>query len=214
MNSIADSALTARLRSRRAVIVLGFAFVALALGASASLGGPERGCSEVAPGDIFESTNYTPASQQRRPPGGPINPTGAQSGPALVRGTLPTTIDGLPLQWFSHSAAGTFAYYWDLPIEPTTTVDTFGGSRGVEFQVVPRDGGSSFASMLLAEFGDRATPVEVGPFDGALTWHDPDVNGLRRHGLYWSDGQVHYSLIADRPAEEIVNLGRHFACAP
>jgi hypothetical protein len=70
----------------------------------------------------------------------------------------------------------------------------------------------SFATYLTITFPARTTPVKVGSFDGALTWADPDANGVRTHNLYWSDGKFNYSLIVNRSADATLALGRGLVC--
>lgn len=65
---------------------------------------------------------------------------------------------------------------------------------------------------LLADFPDRAIPVQVGSLAGAMTWADPLANGVRTHNVYWSDGTYNYSLIANRSGAAALTLARGMAC--
>jgi hypothetical protein len=88
----------------------------------------------------------------------------------------------------------------------------FLANGGIVYERQPLADGESFAAYLLATRGERAIPVEVGSHRAALVWADPFPNGLRTHNLYWSDGTFNYSLIADRPAEALVTIGRGLVC--
>jgi hypothetical protein len=72
--------------------------------------------------------------------------------------------------------------------------------------------GESFVDYILNTLGERAIKVEIGDYTGAISWGDPDVNGIRPHALTWSDGQWNYSLTADASPEKLVALGRDLVC--
>lgn len=130
-----------------------------------------------------------------------------------MKATLPSAIDAMPLQYFNYSSAGTYAYYWNQPITTSTTVGAFGKGGGLEFHVEPVLPNSGTVVDAATSLGERATRIDVSRFAAALVWHDPDRSGLRRHGLYWADDASNYSLIGDRQAFELVNLGREITCA-
>ena len=169
-------------------------------------------CSEVAAGSIRESQEFTPAEQQRgRLPERPI-----VDGPGLTplpRGDgVPLLIDGRPLQYAIASAQGPYLFYLNVPLGPEMTRSDFLKAGGLSYDALSIDEGEPFPPALLAQVGDRATPVEVGEYEGALVWADPTEENVRAHGLYWADGTTNYSLVAARGPEYLVNLGRGLVC--
>ncbi|MEO8625701.1 MAG: hypothetical protein ABI452_03285 [Candidatus Limnocylindrales bacterium] len=143
----------------------------------------------------------------------PINPSGAASNPVPPELSHVAVLDGMPRQYAVVPYENTaYQYFAQKPLGGSTTLSGFLGSGGLLFTIEPAQPNFSFSSYLKGELGDRATDVEVGPFDAALTWADPDESGVRSHNLYWSDGAEEYSLIGVRTAAAIVNLGRTIAC--
>jgi len=123
-------------------------------------------------------------------------------------------IDGQSLRWALVGEAGeVYRYFLSEPIPSQLTREEFMAKGGIEFDRDPVADGPSFAEYLIEVLGERAVRVAVADYTGALTWADPDINGLRTHNLYWSDGKYNYSLIADRSAAELVNLGRGLSCS-
>jgi hypothetical protein len=106
-----------------------------------------------------------------------------------------------------------YAYFLNQSMTELTRSD-FMRLGGIEFHQEPVDSTTgSFAAMLLASLGERAVPVQVGSFQGALTWADPDVGGIRTHNIYWSDGLHNFALIANRSGADVVTLARDLACS-
>lgn len=190
------------------------AVLAIASGASRLTATTAASCNQLSEGAIGESQEFTPYELMRTKPfDGLINPTGAESAPVPAKAKLAvSTIDGLERQFTVVGTNGAvYSYFLDRPLGAATRSD-FLAEGGVQVDQEPLTPDGPFAMYLLATLGDRAVPVKVGPFDGALTWADPDVKGNRSHNLYWSDGEYNYSLISNRSAAAVVNLGRTLVC--
>lgn len=146
--------------------------------------------------------------------------------------------DSIPIETISHSAASLLAdealtngfatstfqgsnefgegglveYYGPNSVVGVSISD-FVRSGGVQASKEPIVKGQEFAEVLGSMFPERVTWVEVGPYKGAMTHADPDLNGIRTHNLYWNDGKSEFSIIWDRPGAQVVNLGRSIACS-
>jgi hypothetical protein len=108
---------------------------------------------------------------------------------------------------------GSIRFYGRRPIGQDTDLPTFLADEGILFTQVRREAGRESVSVLaVAEVGERAFIVRVGPFEAALVHGDPLYNGVRPHGLYWSDESWDYTILADLPAEALVNLARNSVC--
>jgi hypothetical protein len=141
-----------------------------------------------------------------------INPSGEELGEVPSDARV-DSIDGLPLRWASVSGNGeVYQYFLDTDIDPKLTIPEFIAAAGIELDRDPTSNGESFASFVLSTFGERAVKIELGNYEAALVWADPEINGIRTHHLYWSDGVYNYSLIADRSPEQLVTLGRDLVC--
>lgn len=180
--------------------------------AACTRAGPS-GCASLPSGSIQEITDFTPAQQMRT--GGvqlPLAdfglPTTANSADHLIRDG---ELDGLPLQLALTNGDALYRYFLDGPIPKTMTPEQFWAAGGVQFERDPAQS-DDFAAFLLEELGERALPVEIGPYRGALTWADPTPSGVRTHNLYWSDAESSYALIAVRSPEAMVNLARGIVC--
>jgi hypothetical protein len=124
----------------------------------------------------------------------------------------PTTLDGRTVRWVVAMDDGSVArYFFDRPISSSLTPEDFWAQGGVQLERHPSTG-VAFYGVVLQEFPERAVPVKVGAFDGAMTWADPASNGVRTHNVYWSEDQYDYALIADRSAAAAVTLAREVAC--
>ena len=205
----------------RAPVRLVLAGIVVGLGLSVALGvsrlsaGTPAGCASVAEGSIVESAKFTPYKNMRSHlPPAPLNPQAAPIPDLAADTRVPANaIDGRSLQWAAVGKTGdAYQYFLDEPIAVDLTREDFMAMGGIEFDRDPQGDAPTFAGSLLDLLGERAVQVAVGDHLGALTWADPDVNGLRTHNLYWSDGKYNYSLIANRSASELVNLGKGLAC--
>ena len=131
---------------------------------------------------------------------------------AVVSGGL---IDALPIQHVVTTASGAvYQYFLDRPLGTGMTPSDFAAAGGIQYQRDPIEQSAPFARDLLAQLKERAVLVRVRGYDATLTWADPLENGIRTHNLYWSDGFYNYALIANRPAEALVNLGRSLGRSP
>lgn len=189
------------------VIFLGYALVA------ASANAPQQ-CDRIAAGAITESSDFTPYELRRGGAMGDdrINPNGIEFVLSAADADLPSKFGGLEIMFTVRVGTGVYAYYGDAPVDDKTTNDAFLAGGGIEYSIEDAEGGGSFADWLLNNLGERALPIGVGVDQGALTWADPNSLGTRTHNLYWYDGTNNYSLIADRPADQIVNLARALTC--
>lgn len=187
--------------------------VGVAVGARQLMAAASASCGPVAAGTIIESKVFTPYEAMRgKPYDGPINAEGRSSDPVPAGAQLTNSIDGRTRQYtLAGSNGAVYSYFLDRPLGKATPSE-FLAMGGIQVEQEPVTADGSFAAYLVATLGDRATAVKVGPFDGALTWAEPLANGIRSHNLYWSDGTYNYSVIADRPAEAILAIGRSMVC--
>lgn len=123
-------------------------------------------------------------------------------------------IDGLPLRWEAgEGVEASYQYYLAGDLDQRLTVAGFRAAGGIQLdRDAVTDGGPYTADDVIAQVGDRAVRVQIGDYDGALVWADPESNGARPHHLYWSDGTYNYSLIAVRDPQRMVQLGRELVC--
>lgn len=199
-----------------------------ALGLRAIWAGTDMSCAVLKEGKIVESQAFTPYGQQRGPPDSPIRGPGSANALPPHRWIPADALDGLPLQYAtgdsslgrSVSAPTESRLFLDRPLDRSMTLTdvlTEGGISFLQYPVAPRDSGPSLivfqdGEAVAIELEPRAVAVEVGPYAGSLTWGDPLATGVRPHHLFWSDGVLGYTLIADRSAVEITNLARGMVC--
>lgn len=198
---------------------IAFAVVAVGLYLAANVRGPGAstsaiaGCESADAQAFVESREFTPFEDQiTHVPDFPINPDGAPI--AAAAGSGPTMLDGMSLAWAGAArGANAEAFYFDGVIGSKMTRPQFYAAGGISVLTSPYDPlAGDYVANLQMELGDRVVLVEVGAFDGALTWWDPLSNGVRPHQLSWvSDGLVH-SLIGERAPEALVNLARGTVC--
>ena len=172
-------------------------------------------CGPMADGSVRESTAYVPFQARRSAPIElPIKSSGASS--ALLPSSaseLAQSIDDRTASWVVVVDTGAvYRYYFDKELPDALTRSEFFAQDGVEFDIDPIVAEQPFYQYLIGQFPDRAVAVEVGGFDGAITWADPEANGVRTHNVYWSDGKSNFALVANRSAEEAVTLARTIAC--
>lgn len=169
-------------------------------------------CADVAEGTIHESREYTPAGLGRgRLPERPILDGGPGIDPLGLGGQAPPLLDGMRPRYAIGSAQGPYVFYLHAPLDPGMTRSDFLLAGGLEYQALSMGNGGPFAPTLFA-LGDRAIPVRVGEFLGALVWADPTEADVRPHGLFWADPTTNYLLVAVRGPEYLLNLGRDLAC--
>lgn len=209
-----------RVDLRRLVSALASAVVALAVATavliglqSNLIGAPlSAGCGQVP--DVQESTAFAPyADRISHLPGLPIRATGGSVAPG-ISDRASAGVAGLPMAWADVGNDGNTArYYIDRPVPNDMTAEGFYAAGGIllnQFPVDPRN--PAYVTQLATELGNRVSRVQVGPYDGAVTWGDPMSNGVRPHYVSWSNGEVNNTLIADRPAREMVALARGLVC--
>ncbi|HET7685891.1 MAG TPA: hypothetical protein VFM19_05785 [Candidatus Limnocylindria bacterium] len=206
--------ITVRLAARLRLLVVPIGAIALSIGALAATGAIEPpGCQAVVAGSVLESTTFTPWTDMRSRLLEPPIRLGASSVGAQTEVTIAgPSLDGLPLWWSVATESGEVYQYFAAQAVPdaVSTADFF-GADGLLLERSP-GADDAFIQYLLTELGERAVPVNVGGYQGALTWADPLSNGVRTHNLYWFDGAHTYALVGDRPAEALINLGRNLAC--
>lgn len=198
--------------ARRPATVAGATLLLLAAVAATYAVSPPS-CATLEPGEIIESTNFTPASEMRTAPiPVTLSQLALEATPAAGETLAPgNALDGLPLQMTYMSGNGLYQYFLDRAIPPSMTLDAFWMAGGIHLARDPAEGGD-FAGFLLNELGERATAIDIGPYRGALTWADPTLDGTRTHNLYWSDGEYNFQLIGVRSAVDLANLGRAMVC--
>jgi hypothetical protein len=169
-------------------------------------------CAPVAEGSLVESEKFAPFGSRRG--GGIINegklPSSGGSIPANAKYQVPE-LGGRPHQVSVAGTGSVYSYFLDRPADGLTRND-FIRLGGIELHQDPMTAEGPFAAFLLSVAGERALAVPIGQYSGALTWADPDVNGLRTHNIYWSDGSNNFALITNQSAAAVVNLARSVAC--
>lgn len=84
---------------------------------------------------------------------------------------------------------------------------------GIRLETVSIPEGDDPIAGLKELHGDRVQPVIVGGYPGLLSQDDPsEPSNARPHRVTWSDGEFLYILIADRPANVVVDLARSLEC--
>lgn len=123
-------------------------------------------------------------------------------------------MDALPIRWEAGDGVNSsYQYFLGGRMDPEMTVAGFRGAGGIQLdRDAVTDGDPYTADDVIAQVGDRAVKVQIGEYEGALVWADPDGLGARPHHLYWSDGTYNYSLIAVRGPQRMVQLGREYVC--
>src|ERR687891_151210 len=193
-----------------AVALIVAASIAAVIVSTATASSP--GCDPV-DFEIVESKLFTPVDERFTSPlDPPINPAGGTVD-HVPADAIVTSIDGLPLRWAATASNGAvYQYFYNAGIGRSLTVSEFRGTGGVQLDRDPTDNGESYPEFILSTLGERAVRVEVGDYVGALTWADPESNGIRPHYLVWSDGLYNYTLIAVMQPEELLTLGREVVC--
>jgi hypothetical protein len=209
---------TGQLSTLRALTLVG---ILASIGVFVAFSGPARlsaaisgGCDAMVEGSLTESAQFTPfESRHSYRPEMSIDVAGSRTS-TIVGDRASGGIDGLSVQWSITGDDGSVSrYFLKEPLPPEIGYGDFyvaGGLTLLQAPIDPAAGG--YVEGLLAELEDRATGVKVGSFDAALTWGDPLENGIRLHYLAWSDGSKNFTLIGDRSAARIVNLGRGLVC--
>ena len=185
---------------------------AVLIGLSAKSAAAET-CAAVAEGSISEPTAYVPYQEGWGLLEQPIlRGDVATLDPAAAGVDRVSDLDGRPRQLtLDLGKGGSVTYFSDKPIDANTLPSDFMAAGGVQLERYPVDD-VVFYESLLAEFPDRAIAVEFGPYKGAMTWADPEANGVRTHNVYWSEGKYNMSLITDRSAAAALTIARVVAC--
>lgn len=168
----------------------------------------EDGCGEVSP--IIESTEFTSYEDQNGYPYAPIKASPVDSG-ILRDPPFQAEIDGLPARGMYEQAGQVQVYYAAEPIpdmDPTSVV----ADGGLTLQLLPVTSGTWDVESMFKEIESRVTPVRVGEYEGALTWADPDAEGVRPHYLQWGAGKLSWRLVGEREPEELLAIGRGLVC--
>jgi hypothetical protein len=190
----------------------------LAIGVGPRLGGANANdrCASIAEGTIVESQKFVIFEDRL---GGLVNeavivPVGSVAVVAVPPQAVVkvASLGGLARQHTIVADNGVaYAYFLDGPLAGLTR-NEFVRRGGIQLDQDPRVTEKAFAAHLLEAFGERVVAVAVGAYDGAVTWSDPDVNGMRPHNVYWSDGAYEYALTANLSAAAVVNLARSLVC--
>ncbi len=194
---------------RAAAIAVTVTVIAAATVLAASAQAPDGCDPDVGP--IAESSQFTPYNAR-------LTHLDLLDVAITDVGQAPTSsesqLDGLPLRWeVGDGNRSSYQYFLRQPLDRQLTVPDFRAAGGIQFdRDLVTDGDPYTADDVIAQVGDRAVKVQVGDYDGALVWADPESNGARPHHLYWSDGTYNYTLIAVRDPERMVQLGREVVC--
>jgi len=107
--------------------------------------------------------------------------------------------------------AGLRVYYANDSILAKTTASDFLAAGGVVLNEHQPDGRD--AQTISDTVGKRAMPVTVGSFHGVLIHGDEVKAGVRPYGLYWSDGEREFSLLAGvKDPAPIIDFARSIYC--
>ena len=174
--------------------------------------------------------SFTPhEGQSGRPPLGPLLADGAQVLPSIagVRlGGVPAVRPKhyrQPLRLILADAPGDRdqdgafehrirMYHLGAPVDgESTSLTSFLRDGGVMFEQIEAAGRTAQLVIGAVQPG-AAGLVAVGQHDAALVHGDPDENGTRAYGLYWSDGDRDLSLTGAVQAEELIAFARSLYC--
>lgn len=129
----------------------------------------------------------------------------------------PSALEGLPAVAAEVTTPDSFTLAY-AEQQPSGSESDFLRSGGIVLVVSPGEPGddSSIAHDLLADSaGDgQIILVDVGDTKAAVSWADPDENGVRPHHVLWTDAAGRdVNLYADRDAEALVSVARSIACS-
>lgn len=181
---------------------------------------PTAGCAEAVE-PIEENPDFVP--YEDRLSHNPFDQQRWSIAPLSERGVLPSQLDTAPptLDDLPAVAADITANdYYTLAYgerAPEGTQSEFLKSGGLVLEISPgeKGGGSSIARDLYNDSNgdDRIVLVPVGEFEAAVSWADPDENGVREHHVLWTDELGHdVNLYGVRSAEDLVAIARGVAC--
>lgn len=178
------------------------------------------GCAILALPELGPEVAHGPG--RGRPPLPPILESGsAVLTPEEIRARgfdLVVPVAPLPLQVVIavESAPGTIEeanmYFTSEAIDEATTLTDIVRVGGV--LVEQRMSQGNDAALVRSELGDRAAIIQVGPYDAALVWADPFLEGhARSYNVYWSDLSYDWAVTAwvDTP-EASVAVARSVYC--
>ncbi|MCW2764224.1 MAG: hypothetical protein JWO11_183 [Nocardioides sp.] len=118
----------------------------------------------------------------------------------------------MPFQGGAIGGSSAYALYGNANPNGTLAAN-FLRQGGLQLSTYPNEAGETLASALVDQLGDRAVRVQVGSFEGAITWGDPDADGLRPHYLSWTDdSNQNYVLTGLMSAEKLLAIGRGTVC--
>lgn len=190
---------------RRVLIAATIVLVAAGSVMVARAQAPE-GCDSAVP-PIAESSKFTPYSGRlSHLPDEPLT-TGGQAVTSSDR-----RMDDLALRWTAGGERSSYQYFFEREFDPKLTAPEFLGARGIQLDRESVDGDPYTAADVIGQVGERAVAVQIGDYEGALVWADPESDGVRPHHVYWSDGNYNYTLIAVREPQRMVQLARELAC--
>jgi hypothetical protein len=126
---------------------------------------------------------------------------------------IPDLLGGLTVSGINISLPAVSVSFGGPTITSDTTLSDFLAGGGLLLSVTPGSGDAAQALKDDPEGGDRVTLVQVGSFNAALTWADPDENGVREHNIIWSSPGVGiFKIEAVLPAVDLVNVARELVC--
>lgn len=201
-------------RLKRVWVPIGVAIAAILAASVAATVVSAQNSSECSPfeGSIKESEAFTPVEGRMTQPRDPVITSYGSSDPAMDPQASVDAIHGKPRRWAAANGGSAYQYFLDSEVTSDMTLSEFFSAGGIQLDQDPAEPGEAFAAETLKNLGERAVAVQIGDYDAALVWADPEVSNTRLHHLYWSDGKVNYGLYADVSAEQMVNLGREFVC--
>lgn len=146
--------------------------------------------------------------------------------PLSERGVLPSqldaeapVLDGLPAV-ATEIIAGDYYTVAYGERAPEGSQSEFLKAGGLVLEVTPAEQGDKTSTSIARDLyndsnGDgQIVLVEVGEYEAAASWADPDENGVREHHVLWTDRSGHdVNLYAVRGAEELVGLARGLVCS-
>lgn len=122
------------------------------------------------------------------------------------------TVDGRDLV-LTQVSGNTMAQYFGDSLGATDTYADLILEGGIYLETVIVPEGDDAVAFMTQTFGDRGQPLIVGGYPGLLSRDDPsDPSNTRPHRVSWFDGEFQYSLVSDRPANEVVDLARSLEC--
>ncbi len=160
---------------------------------------------------LNESKEFTPWGERLS------HPVGIDVDPVVedvVNGeVLPASIGSLRLAGAIEESTRVVGLYAESDVSGQRISDALrGGAVSLAIGQTDASDSATLQKETLSLLGDRATPVQIGPSPGVLTWADPTAEGDRPHVVVWVADRHAYELTTLSPGASAIDLARDVAC--